>query len=340
MSIDPLNLRPAAPFRPVDWRWEKAKLMRDDRRAALLMRHDDDEWIVKTRRFQVEYNAVRSNYDRILLDRRWPALLEAFSLHNTPQPQLAAYEVQARLLAAQPLDQISQRLSISVPALTWYEKVFFNVQDRLLNKGYIAHRVLGESLQAGLTERDYQLLWQMYGYMAGSVVLDAIIDRNYGVTKLESPGQMTEFGNDDVQHTMLLKSMVSARTMPINSYTQTLIMEIHQRFIELKQAANSGGAGDMASVTILSMLNALPWTIGDQLVLVAADDPKRIVGRLSSEIVEADNRAAELRSDELLQLSTGQPLKKAPRRLTVLPEADTRTTEGVKANVADTGSKP
>ncbi len=335
MSIDPLTLRPQSAFRPVDWRWEKAKLTREDARIAALMRHEDDDWIRKARKFQVQYSEARSSYDFLLLERRWPALLEALQLHNCSSPQLTKYEVQARLLANEPLEAIQLRVSVSVDALMWYERVFFNVLDRLPNRGYIAHRVLGESLQAGLTERDYQLLWQMYGYMAGPVVLDAMIDRHYDVTQPESPAQMTQFGTDDVGRTMLLKSMVASRTMPINSYTQTIILEIHQRFIELKKMADSGVTGDMSSGNILAMMNTLPWTIGDKVVLVASDDPKRIVGRLSSEIVTADSGAAELRSRELLQLAAGQNVAAdgdMPPRLTKFPE-ETK-------NAVNAGSEP
>ena len=72
-----VDLRVEAPFRPVDWRWEKARLMREDPRTASLLRHQDDDWTRKAKRFQEQKDAARDAYDELLLVRRWPALSAA-----------------------------------------------------------------------------------------------------------------------------------------------------------------------------------------------------------------------------------------------------------------------
>lgn len=317
------NLRAEAQFRPTDWRWEKARLMREDPRVAALLRSQTDEWTVKAKQFQIEYDRAADDYDRLRLVRRWPALWDARGLRfEADQNRLARYEVEARLLAGDTPERIAARVACSPACVRWYEALFFNVTDRLHHRGWVGHCVIGESAQAGLTERDFDTLWKLFGFLGGPLVLDAVIDRGYDVTRPDGPGQMQDWLGDEVERTATIKMALAMRTMPINSYTQEKVAEIYLRYKEIQKMADGGGAvGDTLTNNIQLMIQAVPWTVGDKTVLVDAADPRRIVGRLRAEVAAADACAAELRSAELMQLNTGQrPDRLAEIQATRFPE--------------------
>lgn len=302
-----LQLRPNAPFRPTDWRWEKARLMREDQRTALLLRHQDDDWTRKAKKFQEALAAADDDYAQLLVIRKWPDLWDAHCLrHREDDKRLVRYEIEARLLANDPLERIAERTGIAPNVVIWYEKLFFNVADRLANKSWIAHCVIGEAAQAGLNERDYDALWKTMGYCGGGLVIDAVVDTSYDVTRPENAGQTEQWINDDIRRVAGIKMGIGLRTMAVNNYTMERISEIYLRFEEMKRTANVGGAGDMLTSNIQVMLQHIPWTIGDRRVLVMASDPKTIVGRLREEVAAADDCAVELRASELMQLNTGQ----------------------------------
>lgn len=303
-----LNLRVEAPFRPTDWRWEKAILMREDPRTASLLRHQDDDWTRKAKKFQLAYATASSDYDHLLLMRRWPSLAEAYAIrHQDDEKRLLRYEIEARLLSDDPFERVSERVGVSPDVVIWYEKLFFNVRDRLSHRGWVAHCVLGESAHAGLTERDYDVLWKMFGYIGGGYVLDAVIDRRTDLPQPEGPGQVRGWFGDDIEQVSTIKMDLAMRIAAVNSYTIEKIAEIYQRFRELqKMADGAGGGGDMLTTNIAIMLQSIPWTVGDKRVLVAANDPKQIVGRLREDVAAADECAVELRADELMQLNSGQ----------------------------------
>jgi hypothetical protein len=312
-----------APFRPTDWRWEKARIMREDPRLATLLRHQDDDWTRRARKFQEDFEGASDDYEQILLARRWPALWAAHCLRfQEDEKRLLRYEIEARLLANEPFERIAERTGLSPDTVIWYEKIFFSVIDKLKNRGWVAHCVMGESAQAGMTERDYDLLWKMMGYMGGGLILDAVIDKSFDVARPENSGQIGQFLNDDIERISTIKMAVAMRTMPVNTYTQEKIAEIFQRFRELKKMADGpGGTGDMLTSNILAMIGCIGWTVGHDKVMVAADDPKRIVGRLREEVLEADNCAVELRASELMQLNTGQrPVRLAEQSEARFPE--------------------
>ncbi len=317
-----LNLRTEAPFRPVDWRWEKARLMREDPRTASLLRHQDDDWTRKAKRFQELYEACRDDYDRLLLVRKWPALVEAHDLRfKEDEKRLMRFEVEARLLASDPIERIAEKVGTAPAVVIWYEKVFFNVLDKLANTAYISHCVMGESAQAGMTERDYDVLWKMMGYCGKGIVLDAVIGKTYDATVPESAGQVGDFLSDDIERSVKLKMTVAMRALPVNSYTAMQIAEIYQRFQEIKKMADgAGAAGDMISANIQVAIQSLGWTVGDKRVLISAADPSKIVGRLRDEVLAADDCAVELRADELMQLNTGQTLAPTRARPARFPE--------------------
>ena len=314
-----------SPYRPTDWRWERARLSRENPRAAAALPKDADEWYRKARDFQAAHAKVSDLYDAIKLGKKWPNISQAYDIYEN-QVKYQRWELEARLLSRDSVETIGERLHLKEAVVAWYERLFFNVLDRLDNRGWIAHNVMGEILHAGATERDHELLWKLYGYIGGGHLLDVVIDKRIDIVRPEKPDDVKAFMGDEVQNMTSLKSMFAARLIPVNSYTQPAILEIYQRFQEIKAQAE-GGKGDsitnVISINIQAMLENLPWTTGQkQPIMVSAKDPEKLVGHLPPPLVEADNLAAELRPDELYQIGLGEEPARLPamRSITFRPK--------------------
>jgi len=59
--------------------------------------------------------------------------------------------------------------------ISLYERIFFNVNEKLKNRDYIMTCVIGPSVHSGLSDRDFDLLWKLFGYLYGPVVLNAFV---------------------------------------------------------------------------------------------------------------------------------------------------------------------
>ncbi len=300
-----LNLLVESPFRPVDWRWAKATLQREDPRTASLLRHQNDEWTTKARRFQEALDAVSDDYGKLLLARRWPHLSEAHTVRfENSDRRLVRFEIEARLLTGEPYERIAAHSGTSAGGVAWYEKLFFSVSDRLDRRGWIVNCVIGESAHAGLSERDFDVLWKLYGYWGGPDVLDAVMAKTYDSPRPDGQGGLDGWVCDDTERLTKIKMNVAMRTMAINSYTHERISEIYMKFLELKKLS-AGAVGDVITSNINLMFNAIPWTIGKRDTLVAASDPRTIVGQLPPELKKYDESSVEPRAKDLMLLSVG-----------------------------------
>jgi hypothetical protein len=204
------------------------------------------------------------------------------------------YEIESRILAGETLATISKKSGVPVPALEFYEKTFFNVLDRLSNKMYILHIAVGDQLQRGMTDRDYSVLWKLYGYVRGPEMLDYLITTFSDWTK-PSIGQAENMLLEDHRSNMKRKAALASRMTGINQHTADRLIELHTKITEVEKSSGDGSP-DAIHQNIQVMLSHLPLMVGAKQDVIDGD-PIKNYSRLT----------ADLRANELLALSTGQP---------------------------------
>jgi hypothetical protein len=313
--MDILHLREDSPSRSPDWRWQKVQIIAQsqNRRIAAKLRSTGDEFTARGAAFLQEWSSCQDAYDQLCAMEKWLHLWQAYDIYEGNH-KLLKCELEARLLTNDTNEGIAKRLSLHPDVIDWYEALFFNVLDRLDNPGWIANKVLGEQMHYGLTERDYNFLWKFYGYVGGNVLLDALIYRHFSPMRPTEPGQLRAFTHDDHRDVLSLKALTAVRTMPVNSYTQQIIIELTQRYRELELAADKGGgANDMMLANMKAALEALPWTVGDSPDIISSKDPELVIGQLSQEVQDYDKMAGELRADQFLEITTGLRLERMKR---------------------------
>jgi len=115
------------PFRPPDWRWQRARILVAERRPFLLRR--DDLWTGQAMAYVRALARCGAPEPLECPHPKWAALHAAHRLSTEDGPQ--RWEVQARLLAGQADPEIACRCAVPADTVCWFEALFFCVRDRL-----------------------------------------------------------------------------------------------------------------------------------------------------------------------------------------------------------------
>lgn len=280
VSLSLLECRKGSPVRPPDWRWRLAEICVNNNYA--FEKRNVDDWcakVVRMRRIMAKYKeevrvitAVVDSEGQFGYD-----LLDAYSIHRQPDSPTGT-EIEARLLARQTPEEISQICGIDPNIITAYEATFFNVTDRLHNSSWVANCVLGRDFHSGLTERDWQALWRLYGYFGGPALFTAL-QMKQNMQASPDDEKVEAQLRSDRRRSLLLKENMAARTMQVNGFTQVPIMEMGLRNTDLEHKLATGNTDEIATA-LESLMKVVCFRMVEQ-----ADKPKsfepRSVGLLA-----------------------------------------------------------
>lgn len=246
--------------RPPDWRWQRAGEVMEHN--GQFSRSRDDSIVRTIYKFRKLLNRCRTEEDKLIALEACPALYEAYSLYDSSEdPTEHRWELEARLLAQEPFRAIEAKMGIDASTVEWYEKVFFDVLSRLSYPSLIIHTVIGRSVHFGLAERDYDVLWKLFGYFAGAHVLDALIYKFLTPSHVAEAGGVKAFWKDYTRDQIHMKSGITILTTPINWQTRELIFGVWQRLLEAEtELGQAGGAAETLTQNITAMVEAFGWS--------------------------------------------------------------------------------
>jgi hypothetical protein len=291
-----LQLHPNNPFRPANWRFERARIMRETKTRGR-GRRTDDQWVHRAYKFQSGLAKCKDDVDRYELMEEFPDLYGAYLIYQRGENEdrhPMRYAVEARLLAGQNNYDIAGRLGVESGLIEAYEKIFFNVREKLNNPDYIMTCVLGPSIHAGLSDRDYDLLWKLFGYIYGPLALDAFI---HATTRKYRPENLTEVDTalaEDTRSSLQRKVAIVARTYTVNPFSQSELLNIYARLLEMEKDTGGEKNRDVILQNVQVMLDKLPFKVGGG----AADQPILVE--------HYDSGGVELHTDELIAASVGK----------------------------------
>ena len=95
--------------------------------------------------------AARPSWTLAELSERHPIIYWAYDIWYTRDDSgnPVRSEVEARLLADDQIENIARRVATEVEIIEAYERLFFNVRERLADRGYLMHCVLGPAVHLG-----------------------------------------------------------------------------------------------------------------------------------------------------------------------------------------------
>ena len=304
-----LNIACDNPFRPPNWRWLRANEIHDGLGLPTSMRRDTPmgcKWIKRAHRFLRDYRACNNN-DRqkaLLAEARHDIFWAHWAWNAELNPQ--KFSIEAHILARENDFEIGFRCGVQPGVVAAYEALFFNVRDKLQHQKYILNCVLGASVHRGLSEREFDLLWKLYGYFLGPHVLDMLENKFSTTGWCSTPDGVGAAVLDDAISTLKLKAALAAKTVPVNQHTQLALLERFTQFVEVERNTDSSGkAQEQILDHISAMMTSLPFNIGGR-------DPRNnhmMIDRGNMEPFEISS--IELTYEENLRISVGKPIANA-----------------------------
>lgn len=287
------------PYRPVNWRWARARFLRENKIDSV-SRQDNDPWVTKALKFQKKLDKCKTEIERYKLMESDRDLYYAYDMWDEEEGEYAnptRYEVEARLLTDEPLNVIAKKVCAPLETIIWYERLFFNVKDRLASESYVANQAMGPALHRGFSERHYDLIWKLYAFTHGVIALEALMIQTSNPIKVTTRAQMDSVFVDDAKSTIRRRSAIAARTLRSDSLSQISMLEMHHKFQQLERDLASGQQEATILENIKAMMPILPWAVG------------RVPSKAMDQNLVAyydKNHSAEPRADELLAAALGE----------------------------------
>ncbi len=300
-----LRIAASNPFRPADWRWQRAQSLfeREIGSAAPSRNRDGPDgfiWITKARQFLQEYNRDASDAARSVLAERRPEIFWAHWVW-TNQANPVKHVIEAHLLARSDNHTIGYRCNMPPQCIEAYEALFYNVRDKIHHRSYILNVVIGPAIHRGLSEREFDLLWKLYGYFLGPCIIDALEGKFVNPTWCGTPTAVGAAVMDDAISTLKLKAALATKTIQVNQHTQLAIMDAFTKFVEIERNTDSSGkAQEQILDHISAMMTTLPFNVGGR--------SSRTTMSMNSPLDAFDKTAIELTYEETMRLSVRQPI--------------------------------
>src|SRR5262249_22927778 len=148
-------------------------------------------------------------------------------------------ELQARILAAQPRDEITRRTGVSRDVIDAYQATVFHVEDRLTARDWVLLEAIHQGHPTVGVDAGAAVILKRCAFFAGPVVLDAVIPYLIGGRDLwaDPPDLSTPEGRLD-QKTRLF---VALEMLPQDAKTGWKLMKIFMERLLRTEKAHSPG---------------------------------------------------------------------------------------------------
>lgn len=292
------------PFRPADWRWQRAIGVREGTAPNPGRRRDGPQgyyWIRRAVNFKNALDACTDDAGRHRLAGRTPDIFWAhYAWVNENKP--LRWDLEAMLLARANDWEIGFALGVAPEVVRAYENLFFNVRDKLMHRRYIVHCVFGPAIHRGLSEREYDTLWKLYAFFYGPHVLESLVTKMVNPIWCSTPDTVNSTLQDDAISSLKFKAAMAAKTVPVNSTTQIDLLNVFTKFVEVERTTDSiGKAQNQILDHIEAMLTTLPFSVAGRDPETSEQVPQSPMSRFRKTSVELNYR-------EVMQVAVGHHL--------------------------------
>jgi hypothetical protein len=241
---------PNDPFMPVDWRWRRASFLASQLTAC--PHQLDDDWVWAAVDF-LKLTRCQTESDQHRLTRTMPALWQARAVFNA-QPPFLKWAVEAYILAQESFPEIARKCGLMVDAVTAYERLFFAVSEHLTAPVWILTQAIGEKAFSGLTERDLDVVWKLFGYHHGPLVLDCLIHNVLHRDRPEESGQVDDCIIRETRALLNRQSALAALLLPVTRETALKIVKLHAQQSAREGASANPQNGSIGNHAVLSQV--------------------------------------------------------------------------------------
>lgn len=231
------------PFRSPQWRAERANFLLANRQQPARL---DDKY-------------VRAYRKLLLLQRdntgmgpflEMPHAYVAASINNFPDTEWRDI-LQAKLLTEEEYEDIGEWLGVEPETVDFFEKVFFNVRDRLNHRGWIIKTILGSPEERESKKKNGQLtglqrgvIYRLFAYYGGPEALEAAMSGLIPSALPSAKKDLEKWYDKALEQIIHTRAATAARMFEINKYNVMQVLELAlSNTVQRQMASGSVGGG-------------------------------------------------------------------------------------------------
>jgi len=310
------------PFQRPYWRHERVLALRQSVPPQRCRRWDD-KWIQQYRSFLIEWDKGGIARNRLL--HLNPGLYYAHKIQEmrAVEPDVALI-VEARLLAGMSYSEIAENVKTTSSAIEWYEKLFFNVSDKLKHCDWIVKSILLPAYDQYVTREEevkvgranhvktvmrvtreiarphLDMTLKFFAYYGGPLVCDVMISGFRRHPHVRNPEEISEYFNQQFAMHIQRRSVQAAMTFEVNKYNVIDLFAAHTKLLEIQKSTKDEAAGRAESLKNVGAF---------------FEEINYVSGRLADKSYEGtvigkyDSSAAEVSSEEAIEAGLGYNIK-------------------------------
>jgi len=202
------------------------------------------------------------------LKREYPDIFVAYCLWANQRS--AKWAIEAGILTPTPFGEIGAYLGYAESVITTYEKLFFQVRDRIGTRGYVHNMIIMPAISQGMHGRDFDYLYKVLSFCAGwKVFIDFL--------EVGEMGAETENWLQSSFRSRLKKlGWMAVHRLEVNQYSALEIVDKCIELQRLEREHNIGSAQDQASELMKDLLEGNSLTIIPAAQSLPADERRAL----------------------------------------------------------------
>jgi hypothetical protein len=241
MAVLHTQLQPNNPFRAPAWRWEYINRLQSHRPLKLPIHRRDDYWVHLAWHFFRRWSRFANNDQRI--DRLFPTIPGLFiaTMCYLNEDRELRDILEACLLARMSDERIAAKLGTLCDTAYWYEKIFFDVRERLDNRHYILKAIQGRAgdraanREGSSTAFQKALVIKKFAYFGGEHVLDLVLTGFANVAPPRRSADARQWAEDAIKTAIARRALVGAADFDTNKSDDIQHLELAQKMIQQEQ---------------------------------------------------------------------------------------------------------
>jgi len=232
----------------------------------------DDEHIRKYRSFLLRWRQEHSVDNKMRLFPMFPNIYHAQRFHDRHDSEAQAV-LEARILSGASNSNIAHCVATDPGVVRMYEKLFFNVRDRLDRTDYIRDMVVTPTVRRAVSFGDQEILtdekrhaiYKLMAYVGGPQVLDFIL---IGFERKAAPSraaQLIDWMDSAYNNLTRQRAIMLMQAFSFNKFTVMQMLEMCRGVVQSAEDARlAGGAVTEFHSNVAAFFDQVKLSVGKQ----------------------------------------------------------------------------
>lgn len=251
--------------RRADWKWVRAARILKDGDQMPSIQVDGAAGCQAIRHllaFRKDSANTRGYADCRVLQTRYPAMYRAYEIY-ADRRTTARWTLEANLLTQRSYDEISVNLRLPLPVIDMYANIFFDIRDRLQNRGYIRDQIIQPAYRMNHgTVLEYDYVWKLFAYYYGHYVLDSLISLVANPVYCNVPNNVEQVFRDDFAATLTMQAGIGMKDLTNKPKLRLALGKLYMQLTAMKKENAGESAQNSLMSGIYMLVQNMPLELG------------------------------------------------------------------------------